>query len=348
MKSGLCSICCLSYNHSKYIRYAVESFFKQTYKNIEIIALDDGSSDNSVDILNELKNSSPFPFTVLTQKNTGNIGANFNRVFEHSNGEYIVFISLDDALNPDFIEEKVKIMNNNKDMCFVASTSPEIIDENNMIVKSKPHLPIDKETMEITIDYLLHLEYKSLGAFYIQGCLFRSSILKLVNCFDEDILGDDIVLRTKIYRLIKDNNQYTYKVIKKSSFQYRRHSSNLHKNIKRQTLLLAQYYNKFWNEYPVSDIMIYHLITYISYAENKNEVIELIKSNDYLTRIAIECPQVSQAFEDIHIKHNKLGYMYKKVTYPIYETERYRNNKTKYRYKKVKIFGLSFIFKKKL
>ena len=56
MQNHICSICCLSYNHSKYIKYAVESFFNQTYKNIEIIALDDGSSDNIDDVVNEFIN----------------------------------------------------------------------------------------------------------------------------------------------------------------------------------------------------------------------------------------------------------------------------------------------------
>lgn len=348
MKKDLCSICCLSYNHSKYIEYAIESFFKQTYKNIEIIALDDGSTDNSVEVLNKLKNSSPVPFKILTQENTGNVGANFNKIFKHADGEYIVFISLDDALMPDFIEEKINIMKDDENIYFVATTSPEIIDEKNDIVKSKSHLPIDKETKDITIDYLLHLEYDSLGAFYIQGCLFRQSVLKQVNCFDEDIIGDDIVLRTKIFRLMKNSKNNNFKIIKKSGFQYRRHESNLHKNTKRQSLLLAQYYDRYWGEYPVSKAMISHLTTYISYADDKNEVIDFIKSNDYLIRTTIECPQISKTFEEIHIKQNKLGYIYKKISYPIFEINKFINNKTKYRYKKIKILGISFTIRKKM
>ena len=108
MIKDLCSICCLSYNHADYIQYSIESFFNQSYKNIEIIALDDGSSDNSVDILNNLSQSSSVPFTVIAQNNTGNIGANFNTLLKKSQGEYIIFIALDDALTPDFLKEQIQ------------------------------------------------------------------------------------------------------------------------------------------------------------------------------------------------------------------------------------------------
>ena len=64
----LISVCCVSYNHEKFITKCLESIWNQDYKNIEIIVVDDGSSDNSVNILENLKSKSPFPMTILTQQ----------------------------------------------------------------------------------------------------------------------------------------------------------------------------------------------------------------------------------------------------------------------------------------
>ena len=52
MNKKLISFCCLSYNHENYIEQCIRSIWNQNYKNIEILALDDGSKDNSVSILN--------------------------------------------------------------------------------------------------------------------------------------------------------------------------------------------------------------------------------------------------------------------------------------------------------
>jgi alpha-1,3-rhamnosyltransferase len=79
LESGLISFCCVSYNHEKFIeRYLesiwnLESIWTQDYKNIEIIVVDDGSTDESVKVLESLKSKSPFPLKILTQQNTGNV-----------------------------------------------------------------------------------------------------------------------------------------------------------------------------------------------------------------------------------------------------------------------------------
>lgn len=59
MSNQLLSVCCLSYNHEQYIEKCIKSIWNQNYDNIEILALDDGSSDGSINILNSLKGSQP-------------------------------------------------------------------------------------------------------------------------------------------------------------------------------------------------------------------------------------------------------------------------------------------------
>lgn len=340
MVKELCSICCLSYNHADYIKYAVESFFNQTYKNIEIIALDDGSSDKSVDILNELKNSSSVPFTVLTQENSGNIGANFNKLFKHSNGEYIIFIALDDALTEGFIEEQIHIMKNNSRILMSGTTVPFLIDENNNILPNNSlKNDLEKSSGEITPKILLELEYRKAHSVFIQGCLFKRELISNVGGFDEDIIGDDIVLRTKIYQYLINNPEYRLYIQRKSGFYYRRHSSNVSINTVRFVFLLAQYYNKYWNDKPVTKYFKKYLIE-VFFTSDYDKIFNLIKSNDYFIRAMLETPELAQAYYSNNSKNSTFNYY--TFSIPLFHVKKYKNFITGKKFKEICILGIKF------
>ncbi len=112
----LLSVCCVSYNHEKFIPKCLESIWNQDYKNIEIIVIDDGSSDNSVSILENLKSKSPFPMTILTQANTGNIGKNFNRAINSAKGKFIALISCDDFFYENMASSQIDIFEKNENI----------------------------------------------------------------------------------------------------------------------------------------------------------------------------------------------------------------------------------------
>lgn len=100
------------YNKAPYIRKALESVIAQTFKDFELIVVDDGSSDNSIDIVNEFFERfqiSDFRFQILQQKNAG-VAAARNRGVKESNGEYIAFLDADDWWEPNFLEEIDKLI----------------------------------------------------------------------------------------------------------------------------------------------------------------------------------------------------------------------------------------------
>lgn len=344
MIKGLCSICCLSYNHADYIQYSIESFLNQSYKNIEIITLDDGSSDNSVDILNNLSQSSSVPFTVIAQNNTGNIGANFNTLLNKSQGEYIIFIALDDALTPDFLKEQIDIMNSDRTILMSGTTAPFIIDEHNNIQSNKPFInDFEKSNSIITPEILLELEYNKAHSVFIQGCLFKRELIDKIGGFDEDILGDDIVLRTKIYRYIINNPQYSLYIQRKSGFYYRRHSSNVSKNLSRFLLLLAQYYDRYWNDKPVSKVFKKYFIEYLG-SNSESDIISLIKSHSYFIKVLLETPDASKLYYSmISNGKNKGSYNYYTYSIPFFSIKKYKNFITGKKYKEICILGIKFI-----
>jgi alpha-1,3-rhamnosyltransferase len=92
----------------------------------------------------------------------------------------------------------------------------------------------------------LNLEFNLDGSFYIQGSIFKKEAVDQVGGFDEDMTGDDIILRTKLFLYIKNNPQYNYKIINRSCCYYRIHNNNIHKNSIRQMKIVAEYLEKYW------------------------------------------------------------------------------------------------------
>lgn len=82
------------YNVEKYLSQCLESIANQTLKDIEIICIDDGSTDNSLNILNEYKNKDK-RFVILTQHNEGAANAR-TKGMKIAKGEYIGFVDSDD------------------------------------------------------------------------------------------------------------------------------------------------------------------------------------------------------------------------------------------------------------
>ncbi len=266
---GLCSICCLSYNHAKYIEECINSLWQQEYKNIEIIAVDDGSSDNSLELLYALQEKSPCKMQIIAQKNTGNIGKNFNTAFNHAQGEFVVYLAMDDFLLQDCISSKLKVMENKAHIAFIANTQVQLIDDDSKIVKlHDSNLPRSVVPTPQELDYI---EYNKFHSFYLQGTCIRSEIIEKVGGFDEDMIADDIILRTKIFRYLIENQNYIYRIFPKAGCSYRIHDSNVHKNSMRQLKAVLEYLERYHADKENPEI----LYTWLSYT--------LAKKEDYYT-----------------------------------------------------------------
>ena len=99
----LISVCIPAYNAEKYIGRTINSLLQQTYTNIEIIVVDDGSTDNTKRILENFKDKR---FTYFTGPNKGAAAAR-NKAFLLSAGAYIKFMDADDLLNRECIETQL-------------------------------------------------------------------------------------------------------------------------------------------------------------------------------------------------------------------------------------------------
>lgn len=91
------------YGVEKYIADCVTSIIKQTFKDFELVVVDDGSKDKSIEILQDLLNNTEVKYKIITREN-GGLSAARNTGINNSIGEYLTFVDSDDVLNPRYLE----------------------------------------------------------------------------------------------------------------------------------------------------------------------------------------------------------------------------------------------------
>lgn len=103
----LISIIVPTYNVEKYIRTCIESILAQTYRNIEVIIVNDGSTDQSLAVISDLI-CSHHNIKVINQKNQG-VSVARNTGIDAATGKYIAFVDPDDKIKPDFVSSLYQI-----------------------------------------------------------------------------------------------------------------------------------------------------------------------------------------------------------------------------------------------
>ena len=88
------------YNKERYIRKTIQSVLKQTFRDYEIIVVDDGSKDDSFKIVKSMQEDS----IVLVQQENSGVAAARNTGIESARGEYIAFLDADDYWHPNYLE----------------------------------------------------------------------------------------------------------------------------------------------------------------------------------------------------------------------------------------------------
>ncbi|MGK7900452.1 MAG: glycosyltransferase [Hormoscilla sp.] len=162
------------YNGEKTILQTVESVLKQTFTDFELIVINDGSTDSTLEILSGIQDPR---LQVFSYPNTGS-NPSRNRGFAHSSGEYIAFLDADDLWTPDKLEAQLQALQENPQAAVAYSWS-DCIDESGKFLRRGGYITVDGDAYAklLTADILEH------GS----NPLIRRQALIEVGLFDESL-----------------------------------------------------------------------------------------------------------------------------------------------------------------
>lgn len=144
----LVSIICLCYNQARFLNEALQSVLAQDYPNLELILVDDASTDDSVSLMRAFVTEHPRTQLLPISVNGGNCRA-FNQGFALAHGEYIIDLAADDAMLSNRVSRQVAAFEALDDSYGVVYTNARLIDENSADLglfysdkKVRSHLPV--------------------------------------------------------------------------------------------------------------------------------------------------------------------------------------------------------------
>ena len=229
--SDLVSIIIPVYNSEKFLKESLESVISQTYKNIEIICINDGSTDNSLKILEQFSSD----IIIVSQENHG-LASAINSGMSKMKGKWFKWFSPDDVMYPNTIETLVNEAKNYSDNTIIYSNW-DIIDESGKILREFHESNYNNLS---DFDYnvrLLDGQQINVNTTLIPSYLFEK--IKISDLYDPVAIDYDFFLHCA---LLLDTK---FHLISKPLIKYRIHSTQLsHKNI----LKTLNYMSKIKNE----------------------------------------------------------------------------------------------------
>ena len=257
--NSLVSVIIPAYNHEKYVQDAIKSVINQTYKNIELIVIDDGSKDNTWQKIKELEDECKKRFTNIyfeTKENEGTCKTQ-NKLISKASGDFITLLASDDLMTPNLIETLINFLSKHEDYVLVGADD-KLIDSNSNLIgwdKDQNIQEYNKAKFKTFGEFLQFYRtdinfnsddfgnYKNLlkGNHIPNGFLIRKNIiLNYVYPFTPEAPLEDYYMMLQLSKVGK------FKFINEPLSLYRIHNSNTSKNkekmerITKETLLYEE------------------------------------------------------------------------------------------------------------
>lgn len=216
----LVSVIIASYNHAPYIESSIESVLAQTYPQIELLVVDDGSRDDSVSRIQRLQDKHGFSFQV--QANQG-LSRTLNDCIARARGSLIAPFGSDDLMLPDRIAKQVAYMDGKPEVGICGGHIECIDADGRSLDKRNRHLQQSERALR-------RLDFEAVfrgtkGGPKAPTLLFRREALEQVGGFDPNIRLEDLLIELKITRA-----GYFIDVLGDLLAQYRIHGTNTYMN----------------------------------------------------------------------------------------------------------------------
>lgn len=222
------SIILPNYNHGRFLLESIESLMRQNYKNIEIIVVDDGSTDNSKSVLTQIKND---PRIHIYRRKHEGLTSALNFGFSKSNGEFLTWTSADNILKENAIEFLVDGLILNREAGLIYSDYT-LIDQKGELLKSSTFRKYDQNPHQRHIIYNCRdTELRSslpdnfIGPFF----MYRREVYEKVGDFQELHGFEDYDYWLRVNKYFKICHTHSDGTL----YRYRIHDESLSANAKK-------------------------------------------------------------------------------------------------------------------
>jgi len=283
------------YNVEKYIARSIQSVLNQTYGDFELLIIDDGTPDKSIEIVEQFTD----PRIKIFHKENGGLSDTRNYGIEKASGEYIYFMDSDDWIEPDLLKNCIKAIKNDElDLVIFGyiqdnETKDGKIVNSTKVVPPKAHYIKNKDRLQLTIKLIGILGY-AWNKIYKKDFLIKNNLK-----FDKGIsLVEDILFNSRVYEF---TNELVF--LDKAYYHY------LNRPVK--TLIKRFYPNVFELKLMKLDALNRFMDAWKVQNKNKNEIlaISLIHGIRY-------CIHNLFVFKNNYGLNTKMNYVKMMVTHP--------------------------------
>lgn len=191
----LVSIVVASYNHERFIGQAIESVWRQSYRPIELVVVDDGSNDSSWALLKAMAEHSPIPMRVVAQENRGP-GSAFGHGVDLAKGEWLCILASDDFYADDFVERNMNVGTNLEGARWVLHSNAHLVEEDGTLAGTMDaiasRVPLEGEAFELMVTG---------GGRLLPSTMFvRRDVFLDAGGFDPTMIAEDTDLQLRLAR----------------------------------------------------------------------------------------------------------------------------------------------------
>ena len=264
-----------AYNVSSTIKSTVQSVLKQSFSDFELIVIDDGSTDNTKEIVRDIKDSRIKLFSYYN----GGLSVARNRGLKQATGEYIAFLDADDLWTEDKLEKQLAVLQANPKAGVAYSWTRYIDEQGNMLYDCNPIAFEGNVLGQLLLTNFLHNG---------SNPLICSQAVKLVGEFDPKLKSSedwDYYLRLAAH--------YSFMVVPEYQILYRKTSTNLSSNVERmrQTscIVLERAYQKapqslqYLRNQSLSVLHLYCAELYLSNSKVNHKALRKVGNNLWLS-----------------------------------------------------------------
>jgi glycosyltransferase involved in cell wall biosynthesis len=186
----LVSVICVCYNHEQFVREALESVKAQTYPNIELIIVDDGSADQSASIIKDWLSQNSIKQFIHLPTNSGYCRA-FNQGLAFATGDYTIDLATDDIMMPEKIERQVNHFSSLDENYGVTFTDAVYVDKNGKYLRDHFDHLLKKKLIHHIPEGDVYRDVLSTYFIASPTMMIRTKVLRELGGYDERLAYED-------------------------------------------------------------------------------------------------------------------------------------------------------------